>query len=201
MADWSQFIASYSSVFTENPNPWDVTRNLEAWILEKQKTLKTSEYVIQNQIAIHKSAVVEDNVVLKGPIIIEENCFVASGNYFRNGVFLSKNCKIGPGSELKTAFLFENAQIAHFNYIGDSIVGSNVNFEAGSLIANHHNDRDEKNIWVKVFDQVISTEIDKFGALVGDFSKIGANAVLSPGSILEKKSIVKRLELVEQIPN
>ena len=200
MVDWSQFIEAYSLVFPENPNPWDVTRNLEAWILEKQKKLNAAEYVIQNQVAIHKSAVVEENVVLKGPIIIEENCFVASGNYFRNGVFLSKNCKIGPGSELKTAFLFENAQIAHFNYIGDSIVGSNVNFEAGSLIANHHNDRDEKNIWVKAFGQIISTEIDKFGALVGDFSKIGANAVLSAGSILEKKSIVKRLELVEQIP-
>lgn len=94
MADWSQFIASYSLVFPENPNPWDVTRNLETWILEKQKTLNVSEYVIQNQVAIHKSAIVEDNVVLKGPIIIEENCFVASGNYFRNGLFLSKNCKI-----------------------------------------------------------------------------------------------------------
>ena len=201
MIDWTQFIKSYSLVFPENPNPWDITRNLESWILEKQKTLKTSEYVIQNQIAIHKSAVVEENVVLKGPIIIEENCFVASGNYFRNGVFLSKNCKIGSGSELKTTFLFENVQIAHFNYIGNSIVGNNVNFEAGSLVANHHNDRDEKNILVKVFNQIISTEIDKFGALVGDFSKIGANAVLSPGSILEKNSIVKRLELIEQIPN
>lgn len=97
--------------------------------------------------------------------------------------------------------MFENTQIAHFNYIGDSIVGSNVNFEAGSLISNHHNDRDEKNIWVKIFGQIISTEIDKFGALVGDFSKIGANEVLSPGTLLKPKSIVKRLELIEQITN
>jgi NDP-sugar pyrophosphorylase family protein len=100
---------------------------------------------------------------------------------------------------VKTSIIFENSAIAHFNYIGDSIIGKNVNFEAGSITANHYNERNNKRILVKIKTKIIDTNIEKFGALVGDDCKIGANAVLSPGTILEKKSIVKRLELIEQI--
>ncbi|MCS3531573.1 hypothetical protein [Chryseobacterium sp. JUb7] len=74
-----------------------------------------------------------------------------------------------------------------------------MNFEAGSICANHFNEREEKNIFVKYNDHIISTDTNKFGSLVGDNSKIGANAVLSPGTILDKKTIVKRLELIEQV--
>ncbi|MBK5278418.1 MAG: LpxA family transferase, partial [Bacteroidia bacterium] len=89
--------------------------------------------------------------------------------------------------------------LAHFNFIGDSIVGSNINFEAGSITANHFNERESKNISVLMNGQRVDTKQQKFGALVGDGSKIGANAVLSPGTILEPSSIVRRLELVDQL--
>ena len=100
---------------------------------------------------------------------------------------------------MKSSIVFENSAIAHFNFIGDSIIGKNVNFEAGSITANHYNERKDKRIFVKIKNEIINTNMEKFGALVGDDCKIGANAVLSPGTILEKKSIVKRLELIEQI--
>ena len=70
--------------------------------------------------------------------------------------------------------------------------------EAGSVIANHHNDRDDKIIDIVIDGRRIKTNVEKFGALVGDHSKIGANAVLSPGTVLAPKSIVGRLELVNQ---
>jgi len=92
---------------------------------------------------------------------------------------------------LKSVILFPNANLAHFNFIGDSIVGSNVNFEAGSIVANHFNERVDKEIFPGV---------TKFGALIGDNSKIGANAVLSPGTILEKNTVVARQELVNRHP-
>jgi bifunctional N-acetylglucosamine-1-phosphate-uridyltransferase/glucosamine-1-phosphate-acetyltransferase GlmU-like protein len=92
----------------------------------------------------------------------------------------------------------ENSGIAHFNFIGDSVIGSNVNFEAGSITANHYNERVEKEISIYFDSQIVITGVVKFGALVGDGSKIGANAVLSPGTILKPGSIVKRLELVDQ---
>ena len=102
--------------------------------------------------------------------------------------------------EIKTAVILEESAIAHFNFVGDSIIGHNVNIEAGAILANHYNERDEKTVFVCVDNERISTGLHKFGSLVGDDCRIGANAVLSPGSVLEPRTIVKRLQLVEQDP-
>ena len=99
----------------------------------------------------------------------------------------------------ESSVIFNISAIAHFNFIGDSLIGSGVNFEAGSMAANHFNERLDKRISVSYNSSVIDTASDKFGALVGDGCKIGANAVLSPGTILAPGSIIKRLELVEQV--
>lgn len=194
-------IENYISKFYElfpRENPWEIVQNLDEIILNKIKNLDEN-FEINNGIAIHKTAVVENNITIKSPAIIGKNCFLGANSYLRNGIYLDQNVKIGTGCEVKTSIIFENSAIAHFNYIGDSIIGKNVNFEAGSIIANHYNERNYKRILVKIKTKIINTNIEKFGALIGDDSKIGANAVLSPGTILEKKSIVKRLELIEQI--
>jgi NDP-sugar pyrophosphorylase family protein len=151
---------------------------------------------MQNGIAIHNTAVVEQNVVLKGPVIIGPGCFVAANGYLREGVHLIADVKIGPGVEIKTSVIFPGSALAHFNYAGNSIIGSHVNFEAGAVIANHYNERADKVIAVTHNGQSISTGTEKFGALVGDRAKIGANAVLSPGTLLEPGAIVKRLQLI-----
>ena len=193
----SNYIARFKDYFDDDL-PWLIIQNLESIIFEKIKFL-SDDFEVNNGIAIHKTAIVEKNAILKAPLIIEENCFVGSNACLRNGVFLSENVKIGMGVEVKSSIIFNNSSVAHFNFIGDSIIGSNVNFEAGSITANHFNERKNKEIFVKINEEIINTKIEKFGALVGDFSKIGANAVLSPGTILKKNSVVKRLELIEQI--
>ena len=179
--------------------PWEITNELKHNLSRYIQELNKDDYIITDGIAIHKTAIIERGVVLKSPVVINENCFVGANAYFREGVFLDKNVKIGPGCEIKGSILLSNSAIAHFNYIGNSIIGKNVNFEAGSIAANHFNERIDKNIFVKYKSEIINTNSQKFGALVGDNSRIGANAVLSPGTILEKNSIVKRLELIEQI--
>ena len=156
-------------------------------------------YHIDNNIAIHTSAIIESGGVIKSPAIVGENCFVGANAYFREGVFLDKEVKIGPGCEIKNSIIFSGTAVAHFNYIGNSIIGRNVNFEAGSIAANHYNERVNKKILVLYQSQIIETKVEKFGSLVGDNSRIGANAVLSPGTILKKNSVVRRLELIEQI--
>ncbi len=196
-------IENYISVFYKffpNEKPWEIIQNLEKVILDKIEKLD-EEFEIKDGIAIHKTAVIEQNVVIKAPAIIGENVLIGANAYLRNGVILKENVKIGTGCEIKTSIIFENSAIAHFNFIGDSIIGCNVNFEAGSITANHYNEREDKTIFVRINDEIINTNCQKFGSLVGNFSKIGANAVLSPGTILKKNSIVKRLELVEQIKN
>lgn len=178
--------------------PWEIINNLEDILLEHLKALD-SDYIIKNNIAIHKTATIEQGVIFKGTIIISQNCFIGANAYLRGPIFMSNSVKVGPGSEIKQSILFDNSAIAHFNYIGNSIIGQNINFEAGSICANHFNERQDKRIFIKHNNQIIDTKTEKFGSLVGDNSKIGANAVLSPGTILEKNSIVKRLELIEQI--
>lgn len=177
---------------------WEIIDNLEEILVEIIKTLDNN-YTIENNIAIHKSVIVEQGVVFKGSIIISENCFVGANAYLRGPIFMGSSVKIGPGSEIKQSVIFDNSAIAHFNYIGNSIIGENINFEAGSICANHFNERSDKRIFINHNNQIIDTKTEKFGSLVGDNSKIGANAVLSPGTILEKNSIVKRLELIEQV--
>ena len=201
MIDIQTYTKSFGHYFSESnhQNPWEVIDNLEEILSNKIKELSEDDYIITDRVAIHKSATVEKGVTFKGTIIISENCFIGAHAYLRGPIFLSNSVTIGPGSEIKQSIIFEKSAVAHFNYIGNSIIGEHVNFEAGSICANHYNERVDKNISVNVNDQIISTNSTKFGALVGDHSKVGANAVLSPGTILNQNSIVNRLELIQQI--
>ncbi|MDQ0464190.1 NDP-sugar pyrophosphorylase family protein [Caulobacter ginsengisoli] len=157
-------------------------------------------YIIDGDIAIHRTATIEAGAVLKGPAIIGPGCLVAAGAYLRGGVFLERDCVVGPGSELKSSLVFAGSKLAHFNFVGDSILGSDVNLEAGAIIANYRNDRADKIIRILLGGRIVNTGIEKFGALVGDGARIGANAVVAPGAVLARAAIVPRLGLVDQSP-
>ncbi|MBP3212372.1 MAG: hypothetical protein J6M41_07370 [Prevotella sp.] len=158
------------------------------------------EYEVKDGVAIHQSAVIGHNVTIKAPAIISANCFVGSNSYLRGGVFMAPGAKVGISCEVKTSVLLEGCAIAHFNFIGDSIIGHDVNIEAGAILCNHYNEREDDTVYVHIDGKRISTGLHKFGSLVGDGCRIGANAVLSPGSLLKPRTIVRRLELVEQDP-
>ena len=180
-------------------SPWDVVGNIEE-LLRQQITSLDSSYQRIDELAVHHSARIEAGAIIKGPAIIGPNCFIAAGAYLRGGVYLEQDCIIGPSSELKTSFMFAGSKLAHMNFVGDSIIGADVNIEAGVVIANHRSERDDRNIRIVYHGQVIDTGVSKFGALVGDGSRIGANAVIAPGALLEPASIVGRLQLIDQSP-
>lgn len=198
MIQYSAYLKNFELLFPElaNETPWDIVGNVQHLVSEKIKTL-SSEYQIKNDIAIHKTAQLEEHVILKGPLIISAGCFVAAHAYLRAGVFAGEKCVIGPGCEVKSSIIMPASALAHFNFVGDSLLGSGVNMEAGSIIANHHNDRTDKTIYVLIGGKKMKINTIKFGGLIGDATKIGANAVLSPGTILKPNTIVKRLELIE----
>lgn len=194
------FVQDFGEVFGDRKDvlPWEFTNNLTE-ILNVFILQLNDGYNIEGNVAVHKSARIESGVTLKGPVIVSANCFIGAHAYFRGGAFLGKGTTVGPGCEIKTSVIMNHSGIAHFNFIGDSIIGSNVNFEAGAITANHFNERVDKQIKVIYNSTVHNTNTEKFGSLVGDNSRIGANAVLSPGTILPKNSIVKRLELIDQM--
>lgn len=180
--------------------PWDVTQHAEAHVAAAIACLST-DYVVNGDVALHRSATVEAGAVVKGPAIIGPLCFVAAGAYLRGGVFLDEACIVGPNAELKTSFMFKGAKLAHLNFVGDSILGAGVNIEAGAIVANYRNELEDKAIRIAWRGGVLETGVEKFGALLGDETRVGANAVIAPGAILERTARMGRLALVDQYPH
>ncbi len=172
--------------------PWELTIDSEAIVRRLLSALATAEFSIVDEVAIHVSATVEPGAVLKGPLILGPHCFVASGAYFRGGNWVAERCIFGPGAELKSSFVFSGTRLAHFNFVGDSILGEDVNLEAGSIVCNHRNERLDKEILVRIGADLHPTGHQKFGAVVGDHCRIGANAVLAPGTLMKPGSVVGR---------
>ncbi|WP_367253268.1 DapH/DapD/GlmU-related protein [Pseudomonas sp. stari2] len=192
----STFIARWSLLGSLPPVAWLITHDCENQILALLDRLGAG-YRRNGNCAIHESAFVEDGAVLKGPIIIGEGSFVAAGAYLRGGVYLGDNCIVGPSCEVKSSILLAGSKLAHFNFVGDSLIGERVNIEAGAIIANYRNELDGVDIKIRYADSVIETRVNKFGALVGDDCKIGANAVIAPGAILHPHTHVPRLGLID----
>lgn len=179
--------------------PWDIIQNLESTVWELLDTLP-EEYDISGGIAIHASAIVDPSTLIKEPAIIGKDCFIGPHGLIRGGVIMAEKSSIGANCEVKRTVVGAKSHLGHFNFIGDSIVGTSVNVEAGAVIANHFNERRPKdqNIRVRIDNAVLETGLTRFGAVIGDHVKIGANAVLTPGTILSPHTIVGRLELVDQ---
>jgi NDP-sugar pyrophosphorylase family protein len=194
------FVSDFTDSFIKYKShlPWEIISNISDILLEMLQ-LSNKGFVVEKGIAIHKSAKVHSTSILNAPVIINDNCFIGAHSILRAGVYLGKGSTIGVGCEIKSSIIMNKSNAAHYNFIGDSIIGSNVNFEAGAVIANHFNERSDKLIKVLYKNSIINTNTNKFGALVGDNCRIGANAVLSPGTILPINSIIKRLELVQQM--
>ncbi|MGB5436007.1 MAG: LpxA family transferase, partial [Maribacter sp.] len=152
----SDFISNISAHFNaeKTSRPWELTTHVKE-IIEGILPNLGPDFKVNNGIALHKTTVIEKGVTIKGPFIALEHCHISANAYFREGVFLDKSVKIGPGSEIKSSIICSGTTIAHLNYIGNSLVGHNVNFEAGSIAANHFNERENKRIWVRYKDELI----------------------------------------------
>ncbi|WP_307698845.1 LpxA family transferase [Variovorax boronicumulans] len=180
--------------------PWELTMQAPQIVRLLLAELPDEEYAVKGDIAIHRSARVEAGAVLKGPLILGADCFVAAGAYLRGGNWIDARCTIGPGTELKSSFVFAGTALAHFNFVGDSVIGAGVNMEAGSIVCNHRNERAAKEIFVRSGEggALQPTGCEKFGALVGDGARIGANAVIAPGALLRPGHVVGRASLLDQ---
>jgi NDP-sugar pyrophosphorylase family protein len=143
---------------------------------------------IGDKVSIGEGTVVEDGVMIKGPAIIGCNCQIRHNAYIREDVIIGDDCMVGNACELKNALLFNNAVVPHFNYVGDSVLGYKAHLGAGVKISNFKLFGD--NIVVEMDGKPFDTGLCKFGALLGDAADVGCNAVLNPGSIIGKGSMV-----------
>ena len=171
--------------------PWKLTTDVPRFIERFTTSLDASAFHKSAGVLVHKDATIERGAIIKPPAIISAACFVASTAYLRGGVFLDRGVTIGPACEVKSTIVLDSSRLAHLCFVGDSLIGSDVNLEAGVVVA-------KQAITVLVGGQSIQTSVVKFGALIGDHSRVGANAVLSPGTVLAPRTLVARLGLVDQ---
>jgi len=143
---------------------------------------------IGEAVFIGEGTLVEDGAMIKGPAIIGRNCEIRHNAYIRQQVIIGDDCVIGNSCEVKNSILLNHAVAPHFNYIGDSILGHKAHLGAGVKISNFK--LVSGTITVEIDDKPFDTGLRKFGALLGDNTDIGCNAVLNPGSIVGRGSII-----------
>ena len=181
----------HAAIFDGCEYAWDALKKIEPYLAKVAKQNPPPRFPgasIGDRVIIGAGTTVEPGAMIIGPAIIGKNCRIRHNAYLRENVLIGDDCVVGNSSELKNALLFNGAQVPHFNYVGDSILGHKAHLGAGVKISN-----------VKLFPGNIEVEVDgvprdtglrKFGALLGDGSDVGCNAVLNPGSILGRGAIV-----------
>jgi UDP-N-acetylglucosamine diphosphorylase / glucose-1-phosphate thymidylyltransferase / UDP-N-acetylgalactosamine diphosphorylase / glucosamine-1-phosphate N-acetyltransferase / galactosamine-1-phosphate N-acetyltransferase len=180
----------HASLFEGCEYAWEALKKIAPYIQAnlrpKLKNRCDGVAYIGEQVFIGDGTVVEDGAMIKGPAIIGRNCEIRHNAYIRDHVIIGDHCTIGNSCELKNSMLFNYATVPHFNYVGDSILGHKAHLGAGVKISNLK--VVPGNVMVAVNGKSIDTGLRKFGALLGDQTDIGCNAVLNPGSIIGRGS-------------
>ena len=194
--DLSQTISS--EIFSGLTYPWEALPKIKDFILNLGPKLPKDEFEeIKENVWVSKEAVIADSAFIAGPTIICKGTEIRHCAFIRGSVIVGENCVVGNSTELKNAILFNNVQVPHFNYIGDSILGFKAHFGAGSIVSNVKSDK--SNVSVLINGNRTDTGLRKFGAIVADHVEIGCNAVLNPGTIIGRNSNVYPTSMVRGI--
>lgn len=162
--------------------PFEVLPHIKDYILELGKTLSSDYEKIGNDVWVHKSATVNKFAEITGPCIIDEGAEIRFNAYIRGSVIIGKNSVLGNSCEIKNSILYDNVQVPHFNYVGDSILGYKSHMGASSIISNLKSTK--TNVIIKYKEEKIKTNLKKVGAFLGDNVEIGCGSVLNPGTII-----------------
>src|SRR6187401_1028299 len=176
---------AHSKLFENQKYVWDALKQIASYLQFRLKPAVLGELVgkpfISNAVFIGAGTVIEQGAVLKGPAWIGQNCHIRSGCYVRENVIVGDGVVMGNSCEFKNSIIFDEAQVPHFNYVGDSILGYKTHLGAGVILSNVKLDHSE--IFVSTDENRIATGLTKFGAIVGDRTEIGYNAVINPGTV------------------
>jgi len=183
---------AHSKLFENQKYAWDALKQIASYLQFRLKPAVLGELIgkpyISRNVFVGAGTIIEQGAVLKGPAWIGQNCHIRSGCYVRENVIAGDGVVMGNSCEFKNSILFNEAQVPHFNYVGDSILGYRTHLGAGVILSNVK--LDHREIAVATADGNIATGLTKFGAIVGDRTEIGCNAVINPGSVLGRDCII-----------
>ena len=176
---------TYLSGFTF---PWQALKGIKDLILNLGPTLGEAYTEVAPAVWVHNTAVVAPTAYLGAPCISGAGTEVRHCAYIRGSALVGENCVVGNSVELKNVILFDNVQVPHYNYVGDSILGYKSHMGAGAVTSNVKSDK--TLVTVRSGDERIETGLKKFGAMLGDHVEVGCNSVLNPGTVIGRHSNV-----------
>ncbi len=181
----------FKEIFKDCTYPWEVLSNINEYIKkfmqnEEMKINKASEIgefcSITGNYFIDEGTKIHSNVTIQGPVLIGKNVEIQSGALIRPGTIIGDNASVGHSSEVKHAILGNKAKVASLAFVGDSILGKSARIGSGTILANRR--FDQKNITIKIDGEKIDTELDFFGSIIGDNTRLGANVSSLPGAFI-----------------
>jgi NDP-sugar pyrophosphorylase family protein len=182
----------HASLFDSLGQAWEVLLRISDYLRDNLRPQQLGQVhaqaVIEGDVFIGAGTVIEAGALVHGPVWIGRNCRVGHGATLRGNVIVGDDCVVGQAAELKNAVLFNGCDVPHFNYVGDSVLGYHVHLGAGVMLSNYRLIRG--NVNVRVGDRKIDSGLAKFGALIGDQTEIGCNAVLNPGTIIGRDCVL-----------
>ena len=192
----AEFIAlehtTHAKLFENQRFIWDALKQIASYLQFRLKPAVLGQLMgkpfISNTVFIGSGTIVEQGAVIKGPAWIGERCHIRSGCYVRENVIVGDGVVMGNSCEFKNCIVCDEAQVPHFNYVGDSILGFRAHLGAGVILSNVK--LDHREISVAIDDGIVPTGLTKFGAIVGDRTEIGCNAVLNPGTVIGRDCII-----------
>ena len=193
MYDLDKTIAK--ELFTDLIYPWEALPKIHDFIIQLGKQLSKERYEeVGENIWIAKSATIAPTASINGPLIIDEEAEIRHCAYIRGNAIVGKGAVVGNSTELKNVVLFNEVQVPHYNYVGDSILGYKAHMGAGSITSNVKSDK--TLVTIKDNELQNETGLKKVGAMLGDYVEIGCNSVLNPGTIIGKDSNVYPISTV-----
>ena len=184
-----------SSYLKQFSTPWEALSGIKAFLIQLGPQLPADEYTqVSDQVWVPTTATIAPTAFLGAPCIIGPITEVRHCAFIRGSALVGANCVGGNSVELKNGILFDNVQVPHYNYVGDSILGYKAHMGAGSITSNVKSDH--SLVTVNVGSEKISTGLKKFGAMLGDHVEIGCTCVLNPGTVIGKNSNVYPLSCV-----
>lgn len=178
-----------ADLFASKVYPWEALQEIGAFILALGEALPEADYERRGEgVWVARDATVFASAWIEGPCIIGSGSQVRHNAFMRGNTLVGKGCVVGNATEMKNAILFDGAQVPHFNYVGDSVLGHRAHMGAGAITSNVKSDK--TNVTVRFPGGEIPTGLRKFGAVLGDGVEVGCNAVLNPGTVVGRNSII-----------
>ena len=166
--------------------PWQALPGIRDLIPRLAQGLGDDYREISPRVWVHTSVTIAPTASVAGPCIIGPGTEIRHCAYIRGSVIIGANCVVSNSSELKNCIIFDEAQIPHFNYVGDSIMGYRSHVGGGAMTSNLKGDKSQ--VVVRLGEDTYPTGLQKFGAIIGDFVDVGANTLLNPGTVIGKHS-------------